>query len=91
MNEFRVFLSVAVFSLSVYFLVDIIVYGFHWALLLGSFIGFIACHYIWPEKRKYESRWYDWLEFILELPYQAFINLLRFIGRLIRSVFDFDF
>ena len=81
MNNFRVFLSVTVFIISVYLILDMFLWGFNWVLLACSLIGFIGAHYLWPAKHDKESTWYDLLEVIVELPFRAIALLLRGLGR----------
>lgn len=90
MNEFRVVLAVIVFSLSCYFIADMIIYSFSWSLLIASVAGFYSCHFIWPPKHNDDSHWYDWLELIVELPYYTVATFIRMLGRLFRSGFDID-
>lgn len=85
MNEFRVFLSVSIFILSSYFVIDIIWYGFNWLLLTLSLLGFISCHYIWPEKKNDESAWYDLIEIVIELPFRCLTLFIRGLGKITKN------
>lgn len=85
MNNFRVFLSLSIFIVSCYLLIDLIIYTFSWVLLFCSITGFIAVHYLWPPKYDNDSAWYDLLEVVIELPFRAISLFLRGIGKLFKN------
>lgn len=85
MNNFRVFLSITIFMISSYFIVDMIIYSFYWLLLLSSLVGFVASHYLWPPKYDDESAWYDVLEVAIELPFRALALLVRGLGKIFKN------
>ncbi|WP_339721095.1 hypothetical protein [uncultured Paraglaciecola sp.] len=81
MNNFRVFLSVCIFIVSAYFIVDLIIYSFDWVLLFFSLLAFVCAHYLWPPKYDGESAWYDALEVLIEFPYRAIAFFFRGLGK----------
>lgn len=81
MNEFRVFLTVSVFVLSCYLVMDLVIFGFDWILLLFALGGFVCCHYLWPKKWREESAWYDAIEFIVDFPFRLLALMIRGIRR----------
>jgi hypothetical protein len=85
MSNFRVFLSVSLFIISAYFIIDLIIYTFDWLLLLISFIGFVCAHYLWPPKHDDESAWYDFLEVVIELPFRAIALFFRGLGKVFKN------
>lgn len=94
MNEFRVFLSVTIFSVSVYLLIDLFITGFDFFVLSGSLIGFFIAHYLWPQHKEDESAWYDLLEVVIYLPFRCISLFFRGIGRIFKGAdagVDIDF
>jgi len=85
MSNFRVFLSISIFIISTYFIIDLILYSFDWLLLLCSVIGFVCAHYLWPPKHDDESVWYDVLEVVIELPFRAIALFLRGLGKIFKN------
>jgi len=85
MNNFRVFLSISLFIISSYFIIDLIIYTIDWLLLLLSLIGFVCAHYLWPRKHDDESAWYDVLEVIIELPSRAIALFFRGLSKLVKN------
>ncbi|TDF41531.1 hypothetical protein EYS14_01355 [Alteromonadaceae bacterium M269] len=85
MNNSRVFLSVTVFIIGVYLILDMFLWGFNWVLLVCGLIGFIGAHYLWPAKHDKGSTWYDLLEVIVELPSRAIALFLRGLGRAFKN------
>lgn len=85
MNHLRVFLSITLFIISAYFLIDIVIYSFDWLLLLLSIIGFCTAHYIWPAKHNDEQTWYDIFEIVIELPFRAIAMFFRGIGKFFKN------
>ncbi|WP_144393897.1 hypothetical protein [Pleionea sediminis] len=90
MNNFRVFLSISVFSISLYLIFDLIIYSFDWILLLLSVVGFACAHYLWPPKQDDESAWYDMLEIIVEFPFRAIALFFRELFKIFKNT-DSDF
>lgn len=85
MSNFRVFLSISIFIISSYFIIDLIIYGFDWLLFSISIIGFVCSHYLWPPKHEDESAWYDALELVIELPFRAMSLLIRGVGKVFKN------
>ena len=85
MNNFRVFLSLSLFIISSYFIIDLAIYSFDWLLLLFSVIGFICSHYLWPPKHDDESSWYDIFEIVIEFPFSAISLFIRGLGKVFKN------
>ncbi|KXI29167.1 hypothetical protein AX660_13530 [Paraglaciecola hydrolytica] len=85
MNSLRVFLSSLIFILSCYFLIDLLLYGFDWLLLLCSLVGFVCAHYLWPPKHDDETSWYDTVEVVIEFPFRAIALLLRGLAKIFKN------
>ncbi len=85
MSNFRVFLSISIFIISSYFIVDLVIYSFDWLLLFVSIIGFVCSHYLWPPKHEDESSWYDILEVVIELPFRAISLFIRGLGKVFKN------
>ena len=85
MSNLRVFLSISIFIISSYFIIDLIIYDFDWVLLVFSLIGFVCAHYLWPPKHDDESSWYDMLEVVIELPFRAMALFLRGLGKVFKN------
>lgn len=86
MNNFRVFLSILLFIISAYFIVDIIIYSFSWSLLLFSFIGFVIAHYVWPQKFDNDSVWYELIEIAIYFPFRAIALFFRGVGKIFKNL-----
>lgn len=82
MQELREITAVTLFCLSVYLTIDLFVSGFSWIILSAAILGFVLVHFIWPEGKR-DSDWFDIIELIIELPYQALAFLLRSLGRVL--------
>lgn len=78
------FLSLSVYLMSTYFVIDLIIYTFDWILLLVSIVGFVFAHYLWPPKCDNESVWYDLLEIVIELPFRAMALFIRGLAKLFK-------
>ncbi|GLX80259.1 hypothetical protein tinsulaeT_35990 [Thalassotalea insulae] len=85
MNNFRVFLSISIFIVSGYFIIDLALYSFDWLLLCCSLIGFTSSHYLWPPNYDDESAWYDGLEVVIDLPFRAIALFFRGLGKLVKN------
>jgi hypothetical protein len=85
MDVFRVILSVIIFALSSYLVIDLFINGFNWLVFLACVAGYLLIHFIWPKKQAEESPWYDILELIIDLPYRAVSSLLRGLGKFFRN------
>lgn len=85
MNNFRVFLSISIFIVSSYLIIDLVIYSFSWLLLFCSILGFFSVHYLWPPKHDNESVWYDILELVIELPFRAMALFVRGLGKFFKS------
>ena len=79
------FLSIVVFTLSSYFVFDIVMLGFDWLLFLCSIVGFISVHYLWPAKHDDESAWYDLLEYVIDFPFRLITLFIRSLGDIFRN------
>lgn len=85
MNEFRVFLAVAIFVISSYLVFDLLANGFDWLVLVFTVMGYITAHYIWPKELESESIWYDLLEYIVDLPFRTMAYLIRLLSRMMKG------
>lgn len=85
MNNLRVFLSLSIFVLSTYLVIDLLINSFDGLLLLFSLIGFVCVHYLWPAKHDDDTEWYDILEIVIELPYRAIAVFIRGLGSLFKN------
>jgi hypothetical protein len=83
METLREILATFIFTIGIYF-VFVIFAGFQWINLIGCIICFIAAYYIWPSKtrghRVQDNAFLDILEFIIELPVDFFLWIIRFFG-----------
>jgi len=80
-----VFLSISIFIISSYLIIDLIIYSFDWMLLLSGLIGFVCAHYLWPKKHDDVSSWYDVLEVVIELPFRAIALFFRGLGKIFKN------
>lgn len=85
MDDFRALLAIVIFFFSSYLVYDLIANGFSWSVLVACIIGFWIVHFIWPKNQSQESSWYDFLEIVIDLPYQAVAFSLRSVSRLVRG------
>ena len=85
MNELRVIAATSFFALGSYLVYDMIVNSFDWRVRTACLFCFAAAHYVWPRKAAGENHWFDALELIVDLPYQAIASLLRWLGRIVRG------
>lgn len=90
MDELRITISTAIFSLSCYLVYDLFANGFNWIVLLFCIGGYILVHFIWPRKTSGDNDWLDLLEFVVDLPYCSIALLIRSIGRISRGSGDVD-
>lgn len=72
--------------------------NFEWYLVLVAVVCFVSAYIIWPSRRRgdrqKENIFLEVLEFVVELPVDIFLWLLRFFGRLFRNKdggIDIDF
>jgi hypothetical protein len=86
MNDLRAVLSIIIFVVSSYCIVDLFLFGFSWSVLIFIFIGYTCSHYLWPSKRDDESVWYDSLELIIEFPFYSFTYALRAMGKVFKNI-----
>lgn len=82
MPYLRNLLAVILFSLGIYLIFDLIRNGFNLKVLLVCIGCFIAAHYIWPPNRdkEEESVLWDFLEDVINLPFNILSRLLRAVG-----------
>jgi len=90
MNQIRVFLSILIFSVCCYLIIDLFITGFDGLVLCSSLIGFVITHYLWPTKPNEEEEWYDIFEAVIDFPYRCISIFLRGIGRAAKDS-DVDF
>ena len=68
---------------------------FIWTSFFGGMICYVIAYFMWPSKkrgqREKESPFLDILEFVIELPVEIFMWILRFFSRVFRNKNgDFD-
>jgi hypothetical protein len=68
---------------------------FTWESFLGGIICYVIAYFIWPSKKRgqrdKESPLLDILEFVIELPVEFFMWILRLFSRIFRNKNgDFD-
>ena len=91
MNDFLAVFAMCIFFCSSYLVYDLFSSGFNVYVLLAAIIGYVIVHIMWPKKRDNDSAWYDMLELIFDLPYQAMALCLRTISfRGSKSDLDID-
>ena len=85
METLRAILATFIFVLGIYFLF-VYIDDLLWPNLLGFIICFLLAYFIWPSKargqRVQDNAFLDILEFIIELPVELFLWLIRLFGRL---------
>ena len=82
MNDFRAVLAIFFFCVSLYLIYDLWANTFDIFVLLACILGFAAAHYLWPKERDSENTWYDYLEFIIDLPFRTIAFTIRGLSRL---------
>ncbi len=81
METLREILATFIFTIGIYF-IFVIVAGFQWINLIGCIICFVSAYFIWPSKtRAQDNAFLDILEFIIELPVELFLWIIRLFGR----------
>lgn len=85
MDYFRAFLSTCLFLFSSYLVYDLFANEFTWTVLGFCAGGYIGSYYLWPKDNDFDSQPLDYLEIIVELPFQSMALGIRSIGRLIRN------
>jgi multisubunit Na+/H+ antiporter MnhE subunit len=88
MDLVRIILSIAVFIVGLYLIVDLVVQGFAFAVLVGAVVSFLLAHILWPElERKNDDKLYlvDIIELVIQLPYNLLLTFLRGIGRIAKD------
>ena len=96
METLREFIATFIFTVGSYFIFSIIG-GFHLGSLLVGITCFVFAYFIWPSKtrgqRIEDNVFLDILEFVIELPVELFLWIIRFIGRIFTKKdggFDLD-
>jgi hypothetical protein len=94
METLREIIAASIFIIGTYFLLSMIG-GFQWDSLLGCIICFILAYFIWPSKtrgqRVQDNAFLDTVEFIIEVPVELFLWLIRLFCRPFnKSDGDFD-
>jgi len=85
MDGFRVVISIFLFCTCLYLAYDLIVNGFSLIEFVACIGGFLLVHYIWPKRSPEDSGWYEFLEFILDIPYRVVAGFFRGLGRVFGS------
>ena len=85
MELVRMLLSICVFCISAYLVFDLFVYGFSMPALLFCIAGFVLVHFLRPKKSSIDDSFYEIVDLVLDLPYQAMATIIRNIGRLFRD------
>lgn len=96
METLREILATFIFTIGIYF-IFVISEGFQWINLIGCIICFVSAYYIWPSKtrghRVQDNAFLDILEFIIEIPVELFLLIIRSFGRVFSKKdggFDLD-
>jgi hypothetical protein len=82
MDLVRIILSIAVFIVGLYLIVDLVVQGFAFAVLVGAVVSFLLAHILWPEQeRKDDDKLYlvDIIELVFH--FQSRLAILKALGR----------
>jgi membrane protein implicated in regulation of membrane protease activity len=88
MDFVRIVLSIAAFIIGFYLIVDLVVEGFDFAVLICAVVSFLLAHVLWPEhERKDDDKLYliDIIELVVQLPYNLVVTILRGIGRIAKD------
>jgi len=85
MELVRILLSICVFCISSYLVVDLFIYGFSLSVLLFCIGGFVLVHFLRPKKSSVDNGFYEIFDLVLDLPYQTIATIIRNIGRLFRD------
>lgn len=96
MDVLRTLFALACFLVGCYFLYSLFALGFELAHLLACILAFVAAHLLLPKtKERRQEAWQglDWLELIIDIPYQLCAWLVRLVGRLFggKDGIDLDF
>jgi len=88
METVRELLAVIIFIVGAVLIISI--FGeMHWESLLGGITCFVIAYFVWPSRkrghREQESSFLDILEFVIELPVEIFIWMVRLLGRIFRN------
>jgi hypothetical protein len=86
MDDLRALIGILIFSISCYLTYDLLINGFNLWVLIAIICGFLFVHVIWPKKTNADNAWYEVLQVIVELPYQAIALLVRGISRVFKGV-----
>ncbi|MCP5206976.1 MAG: hypothetical protein H7A01_07225 [Hahellaceae bacterium] len=97
MIALRECLSTLIFIVGIFATVSLISESFSWGLLLGAMFCFVIAYLMWPSKKRGQRETEHWFldiaEFVIELPVEIMLRILRFIGQLFKSKdggFDLD-
>lgn len=85
MELVRVLLSICAFCISAYLVIDMFAYGFSVSVFLFCIGGFVLVHFLRPKKSSIDDGFYEIVDLVLDLPYQAMATIIRNIGRLFRD------
>ncbi len=88
MDDLRAVIGIFIFSICCYLTYDLFINGFSLWVLIAVVLGFLFVHLIWPKNASGDSSWYDVLEWIVDLPYQALALFFRGIGRVVKGGSD---
>ncbi|MET1076854.1 MAG: hypothetical protein ABWY06_02425 [Pseudomonas sp.] len=88
MATLREIAATLLFVLAMALVIQLFASGFAWGSLLGALLCFALAYACWPSRRRGQrddaSGWIDLFEVVIELPVQALLWLLRWVGGLFR-------
>jgi hypothetical protein len=89
MEALKQFLAIICFIIGAAFFSSIIFDVFSWFEFIGGISCLVLAYFMWPSKkrgqRQSDNLLLDILEFLIELPFEVFGGLFRFLGRIFRS------
>lgn len=89
MEALKQFLAIICFIIGVVFLSSMIFDVLSWLEFIGGMVCLVLAYFTWPSKkrgqRQSDNFLLDMLEFVIELPFEVFGWLFRFLGRMFRS------
>lgn len=90
MTFFRELIAVAVFWLGAAIAATILSAMFNWLAFFGACLCFVLAYFIWPSHKKGQrpkSHFIlDAIEFIIEMPVEFLLWILKLLGRLLHNI-----
>jgi len=89
MEALKEFLATICFIIGAVLLTSTISDVFNWFEFIGGITFLVLAYFTWPSKkrgqRQSDNLLLDIVEFVIELPFEVFGWLFRFLGRMFRS------